>query len=127
MANQDSNGTDAIVQILLQHWGRPYVEEGYALVVDCMAEGCGFRSKHADPADDNAIWADHARHVADVMAQADIGHVAASIAAERLRLADKLDEEVHLRQTQPWLRWSDDTNLGWTQAANHLRHPTATN
>jgi hypothetical protein len=25
-----------------------------------------------------------------------------------------------------WLGWSEQTNLGWTQAVNHLRHPTAT-
>lgn len=122
----DTMGKDVMVRILTGHWGRPYVEEGYALFVDCTGAGCGFRSSPAEAGNEDKMWAEHAGHVAEQLQAAGITDTASAVTAERLRLADRLDEEVTRREAQPWLRWSPAINLGWTQAANHLRHPTAT-
>ena len=119
-------GKDIIAQILVKHWARPTVEDGQPVGVDCMGEGCGFRSSPVELVGDDAIWAEHAYHVADLLEQAGVGEAVELARTERLRLADKLDEEVSDRESRVHFRWNADTNLGWTQAANHLRHPTAT-
>ncbi|ACL42283.1 hypothetical protein Achl_4332 (plasmid) [Pseudarthrobacter chlorophenolicus A6] len=121
-----ATGKDIIAQTLVTHWPRPAVADGRTVVIDCMGTGCGFQSSHVDLVGDDAIWAEHAYHVADLLEAAGVAETAGVADAERLRLADKLDEEVAHRRTAGRFRWSDETNLGWTQAANHLRHPTAT-
>ncbi|MET4143932.1 hypothetical protein [Arthrobacter sp. UYCo732] len=121
-----ATGKDIIAQTLVVHWPRPVVEGGRAVIVDCMGEGCGFQSSHADLVGEDAIWGEHACHVADLLEQAGIAETADVAKTERLRLADKLEEEAAIRSSMHWLRWSAETNIGWTQAANHLRHPTAT-
>jgi hypothetical protein len=117
---------DIIARILTEHWSQPVVADGRPVIIDCMGEGCGFQSSHAALVGEEGIWAEHAYHVADLLEQAGIAETAGIAKAERLRLADKLEEEASIRSSMNWLRWSDETNLGWTQAANHLRHPTAT-
>ncbi|GAA4033353.1 hypothetical protein GCM10023063_16180 [Arthrobacter methylotrophus] len=121
-----TTGKDIIAKILTNHWAQPSVLDGRPVIIDCMGEGCGFQSSHANLVGDDAIWSEHAYHVADLMEQSGIAETAGVAKAERLRLADKLEEEAAIRTSMNWLRWSDETNLGWTQAANHLRHPTAT-
>jgi hypothetical protein len=116
-------GKDLIAGILVDHWARPYTEEGCVLVVDCMGQGCGFQSSHVYLVGEDGMWAEHARHVAELLERAGVAETAGVAKAERLRLADKLDEEAAFLSTQ---RRSAETVLGWTQAAAHLRHPTAT-
>lgn len=120
-------GKDIIAGILVEHWAKPVVDDDRPVVIDCMGEGCGFQSNHANLVGEEGIWAEHAGHVADLLGKAGIGDTAGVAKAERLRLADKLEEEAATRSAMRWLGWSDQMNLGWTQAANHLRHPTATN
>lgn len=122
-----ATGKDVIARILVKHWAKPAVDDGLPVIIDCMAEGCGFQSSHAALVGEEGIWAEHAYHVADLMEQAGIAETAEVVDTERLRLADKLDEEAASRSAMHWLGWSEQANLGWTQAANHLRHPTATN
>lgn len=121
-----ASNESAVVQVLLRHWAKPAVEDGRPVIVDCADELCGFQSNHADAVGEQTIWTEHARHVAELLEQAGIAEIAGVRDAERLRLADKLDEEAKVRGAQRWLGWSSETNLGWIQAANHLRHPTAT-
>jgi hypothetical protein len=121
-----STGADIIARILVEHWAKPAVVDGRSVIVDCMGEGCGFQSSHADRVGDDAIWAEHAYHVAALLERVGIAETAGVARAERLRLADRLEEEVTARKSMRWLGWSEQTNLGWTQAINHLRHPTAT-
>lgn len=120
-------GRDIIAGILVSHWPNPTVVDGRPVIIDCMGEGCGFQSSHADLVGEDAIWTEHAHHIADLLEMAGIAETAGVAKAERLRLADKLEEEAATRSAMHWLRWSDETNLGWVQASNHLRHPTATN
>lgn len=122
-----ATGKDIIAQTLMTHRAQPSVDGGRAVIIDCADEACGFQSSHADLVGDDAIWAEHAYHVADLLEQAGIAETAGVAKAERLRVADKLEEEAAARRAMNWLGWSDETNLGWTQAVNHLRHPTATN
>lgn len=121
-----ATGKDIIAQILVEHWARPGVDDGRAVIIDCMGTDCGFQSNHADLVGADAIWAEHAYHVADLLEAAGIAETTGVAAAERVRLADKLDEEAASRSSMRRLRWNEQTNLGWIQAADHLRHPTAT-
>lgn len=121
-----ATGKDIIARIVVNHWPRPVVGDDGPAVIDCMGTDCGFQSNHAGLVGPHAIWDEHAHHIADLLEAAGIAETAGVADAERLRLADKLDEEVAHRRTAGRFRWSDETNLGWTQAANHLRHPTAT-
>ena len=121
-----ATGKDIIAQTLLRHWARPSVDNGLVVIIDCADEDCGFQSSHADLVGEDGIWAEHAYHVADLLERAGIRETAEVAGAERLRLADKLDEEADARSAMNWLGWSEPTNLGWAQAASHLRHPTAT-
>jgi hypothetical protein len=122
-----TTGRDTIAKTLADHWAQPVVDNGRPVIIDCMGEGCGFQSRHAALVGEEGIWAEHAYHVADLLEQAGIAETAGVAKAERLRLADKLEEEAAARSAMRWLGWSEQTNLGWTQAVNHLRHPTATN
>lgn len=121
-----ATGKDIIAQTLVRHWALPSVEDGHVVIIDCADESCGFQSSHVDLVGEEGVWAEHAYHVADLLETAGIGETAEVAAKERLRLADKLDEEAAQRTAINWLRWSEQATLGWTQAANHLRHPTAT-
>lgn len=121
-----ATGKDIVARTLLRHWARPTVESGQVVIVDCADEDCGFQSNHADLVGADAVWAEHAYHIADLLERAGVAETAGVATTERLRLADKLDEEAARRSAMHWLRSSEQTNLGWTQAANHLRHPTAT-
>jgi len=121
-----ATGKDIIAQILVAHWARPVVDDSRPVIIDCMGAGCGFQSSHATLVGEDAIWAEHAYHVADLLDAAGIAETAGVAKTERLRLADKLEEESATRSAMNWLRWSEQTNLGWTQAVNHLGHPTAT-
>ncbi len=123
----ETTGKDIIAGILVNHWPNPTVVDGRPVIIDCMGEGCGFQSSHADLVGNDTIWTEHAHHIADLLETAGIAETAGVAKAERLRLADKLEEEAATRCAMRWLRWSDETNLGWIQASNHLRHPTATN
>lgn len=121
-----ATGKDVIAQILVSHWAKPVVDDGRPVIIDCMGENCGFQSSYVTLVGEEGIWAEHAYHVADLLEQAGINETAEVAKSERLRLADKLDEEIEYRESRTHFRWSPETNLGWTQAANHLRHPTAT-
>lgn len=121
-----ATGKDIIAQTLVEHWARPSVDDGRVVIIDCMGTDCGFQSSHADLVGADAIWAEHAYHVADLLEAAGVAETAGVAAAERMRLADKLDEEADNKSAMVWLRGKEDTTLGWRQAANHLRHPTAT-
>ncbi|MBG0738748.1 hypothetical protein IV500_04855 [Paeniglutamicibacter antarcticus] len=120
-----ATGKHLVARTLIEHWGRPSVADGRVIIIDCMAAGCGFQSGHADLVGGDNIWAEHAYHVADVLEQAGVAETADAVANERLRLAGKLDEEVAHRNTLDRTRWNETTR-GWSQAADHLRHPTAT-
>jgi hypothetical protein len=125
-APSEATGKEIIAKILVDHWAQPVVADGRPVIIDCMGDGCGFQSSHAARVGEEGIWTEHASHVADLLEQAGIAETAGVAKAERLRLADKLEEEAAARNAMRWLGWSQQTNLGWAQAVNHLRHPTAT-
>lgn len=121
-----ATGKDIIARTLISHVAEPYLQDDRVVIIDCGDEDCGFQSSHANLVGEDGIWAEHAYHVADLLEVAGIGETSAAVAAERLRLADKLDAEVTHMNSLPVRRRSIDTTLGWAQAAEHLRHPTAT-
>lgn len=121
-----ATGKDIMARTITAHRAVPFVDEGRVVIIDCADESCGFQSSYVTLVGVNGIWEEHAHHITDLLEQAGIGETAEAVANERLRLAGKLDEEVAYRNSLDRTRWTEAT-LGWTQAADHLRHPTATN